>query len=135
MSEREDWNSRVSNECMKGNEWGREGLPAKDAKKRERLLPLRERELERHGDGRGGTHSIFRRDQNRDLKSKEEKIDWRSRLRCTMKEGEPMRSSRRDRNRDLELKEEKIERRLGSDLSAKHAKGEIRQRIKGRQRI
>ena len=35
-------------------------------------------------DGSGGTGSIFRRDHNRDLKSKEEKIDWRSRLRFTM---------------------------------------------------
>ena len=48
-----------------------------------------------------------RRDHNRDLKSKEEKIDWRARLRGTMREREPVSSSRRDHNRDLKSKEGK----------------------------
>ena len=56
----------------------------------------------------------FRRDHNRDLKSKEEKNDWRSLpamsppngLRSTMGERKPFRSSCRDHNRDLISKRE-----------------------------
>ncbi len=76
--------------------------------------------LERHGDAGKGRGREFRSsvvDHNRDLKSKEEKIDERSRLRVTMGRGGTDSLFRRDHNRDLKSKEGKIDGRSRPAMS------------------